>query len=92
MILKNLQSGFWRTRKKMAKIYYYLCNVKKPKKHCKTKCFCGRPHQIIRDRDGGCSQIQFCDIVKQKVHCTKLSETELKIWEKKRGWQRKKEG
>ena len=70
----------------MTKVYYYLCNVKKPKKHCKTHCFCGRPHPIVRDRDGGCSTVIYCDIGGQKVHCRKLTEKELKKW-LKRGWE-----
>lgn len=72
------------------KAYYYLCNCKKPNKHCREHCFCGVPHIIIRDRDGGCSQNQYCKIGKQIVHCEKLSEKELIKWEKK-GWKRPNE-
>ena len=55
----------------------YICNIENPISHCIHYCPCGQPH--IPDH---CTKIDYCGIVDQDTKCRKLTDKELKMWEK----------
>jgi hypothetical protein len=65
------------------KRHYYLCNVKHPKEHCKTNCFCGVPHLPDGSNEEKCTKNEYCKISKQIVKCVKMTEKDLRKWKVK---------
>ena len=60
-----------KNRKKKKKERLYICNIKKPKQHCKLRCLHG-----IKHKADGCTKEEYCNITKKRVTCKLIKKGE----------------
>jgi hypothetical protein len=55
---------------------WLICNAKRKSNHCKTHCFCGKPHLKETGRDACHLNYEYCSlgIGIQKVICVQIKE------------------